>query len=110
VVVPWLVGTLAVFSRRTDDLITASVLGAVVVYLISMASLFRLRRTEPAMERPFRALGYPWVPGVAVALSVIALVAVAASAPKVTAGFALGAVVLAATQAFRTRHGRGEQS
>jgi hypothetical protein len=55
-------------------------------------------------------LGYPWVPGVAVALSVIALVAVAASAPKVTAGFALGAVVLAATQAFRTRHGRGEQS
>jgi len=110
VVVPWLVGTLAVFSRRTDDLITASVLGAVVVYLISMASLFRLRRTAPAMERPFLAPGYPWVPGVAVALSVIALVAVAASAPKVTAGFALGAVVLAATQAFRTRHGRGEQS
>jgi hypothetical protein len=62
------------------------------------------------MERPFLAPGYPWVPGVAVALSVIALLAVAASAPRVTAGFALGAVVLAAAQAFRTRHGRGEQS
>jgi ethanolamine permease len=110
VLVPWAVGTLAVFTRRTDDLITASVLGAVVVYLLSMASLFRLRRAAPEMERPFRAPGYPWVPGVAVALSAIALLAVATSAPRVTAGFVLGGAILAAAQAIRARKGRGEQS
>ena len=75
-----------------------------------MIMRFRLRRTEPDMDRPFRAPGYPWVPGVAVGLSVIALLAVAASAPRVTAGFALGAVILAAAQAIRSRKGRGEQS
>lgn len=103
VLVPWAVGTAAVFSRRTDDLITASVLGAVVVYLLSMASLFRLRRTEPALERPFLAPGFPWVPGVAVALSLLALLAVAASAPRVTAGFCVVGAALAAAQGFRSR-------
>lgn len=99
VLVPWALGTAAVFSRRTDDLITAAVLGAVVLYLVSMASLFRLRRSAPEMERPFRAPGYPWVPAVATALSVMALVAVVASAPRVTLGFVTLGAALAVVHA-----------
>jgi ethanolamine permease len=104
VLVPWAVGTAALLTRRTDDLITASVLGAVVVYLVSMASLFRLRVTEPAMARPFRAPGYPYVPAAAVALALLALGAVVASAPRVAAGF-FGLLALVAV-AFARRGAR----
>lgn len=96
VTVPWLVGTAAVFSPRTDELITAAVLGAVVVYLVSMAALFRLRRRDPAMPRPFRAPGFPVVPGVAMALSGVALLAVVTSAPRVGVAFFAGMGVLGA--------------
>jgi ethanolamine permease len=38
-----------------------------------MASLFRLRATEPALERPFRAPFYPVFPAVALGLALLAL-------------------------------------
>ena len=34
-------------------------------YTLSYASLFILRRKEPAMARPYRAWGYPWSTGIA---------------------------------------------
>ncbi|MES2818375.1 MAG: ethanolamine permease, partial [Pseudomonadota bacterium] len=40
-------------------------------------SLFKLRKTEPHLERTFRAPGYPLVPGIALALAVVCLVAMA---------------------------------
>jgi len=46
-------------------------------YILSMASLFRLRGSEPALDRPFRAPGYPVVPAVALALALMCLVAMA---------------------------------
>jgi len=59
----------------TASLITMSAMGAVLMYLISMASLFQLRKTDPGLERPFKAPFYPWFPGIAVVLSLVALVA-----------------------------------
>jgi len=32
-----------------------------------------LRKREPEMHRPYRAWGYPWVPGIALAASVLFL-------------------------------------
>jgi ethanolamine permease len=58
-------------------MITMSVFGAIVMYIISMLSLFRLRKTEPNLERTFRAPGYPLVPGIALFLAVVCLVAMA---------------------------------
>jgi ethanolamine permease len=54
-----------------------SVFGAIVMYIISMLSLFKLRKTEPNLERTFRAPGYPIVPGIALFLAVVCLVAMA---------------------------------
>jgi basic amino acid/polyamine antiporter, APA family len=34
-------------------------------YLLSFISLFRLRRSEPALARPYRAWGYPWTTALA---------------------------------------------
>ena len=49
----------------TANIVTMSVFGAITMYIISMLSLFRLRRSAPDMERPFRAPFYPWFPAFA---------------------------------------------
>jgi APA family basic amino acid/polyamine antiporter len=43
-------------------------------YTLSYSSLFVLRRKEPAMPRPYRAWGYPWTTGIALAASVFFLI------------------------------------
>jgi ethanolamine permease len=63
------VGAIAVLSGKTAELITLSALGAITLYLVSMASLFRLRAVEPALARPYRALGYPVLPALALLLA-----------------------------------------
>ncbi|WP_407310992.1 ethanolamine permease [Pseudomonas sp. nanlin1] len=78
------VGIAAIFSdglvnlqglSLTAAMITMSVFGAIVMYIVSMLSLFKLRRSEPDLERTFRAPGYPIVPGIALALAVVCLIA-----------------------------------
>lgn len=59
----------------TAAMITMSVFGAIVMYITSMLSLFKLRRSEPNLERSFRAPGYPIVPGIALVLAVVCLIA-----------------------------------
>jgi ethanolamine permease len=71
-----LVGIIAILSGTTSQLIILSVLGAVVMYIISMISLFVLRKKEPNLERPFIAPCYPWFPLIALLLSVVCLVAI----------------------------------
>jgi ethanolamine permease len=46
----------------TANIVTMSVLGALVMYITSMLALFRLRKTAPLMKRPFRARLYPFAP------------------------------------------------
>jgi ethanolamine permease len=58
----------------TANLITMSVFGAIVMYIISMLSLFALRKKEPNLDRPFTAIAYPVFPAIALVLAVICLV------------------------------------
>ncbi|MFM2485979.1 ethanolamine permease [Celerinatantimonas yamalensis] len=59
----------------TAAMITMAVFGAIVMYIMSMLSLFKLRRDEPNLERSYYAPGYPVVPAIALAISVLCLVA-----------------------------------
>jgi APA family basic amino acid/polyamine antiporter len=43
-------------------------------YTLSYISLFRLRRREPQLARPYRAWGYPWTTGAALVASALFLV------------------------------------
>ncbi len=43
-------------------------------YTLSYFSLFALRKREPQMARPYRAWGYPWSTGIALAASVLFLI------------------------------------
>ncbi|MBG6287966.1 ethanolamine permease [Pseudomonas nitroreducens] len=78
------VGIAAIFSDSlislqgmtlTAAMITMSVFGAIVMYIMSMFSLFKLRRSEPDLERSFRAPGYPLVPAIALVLALVCLAA-----------------------------------
>jgi len=84
IIVGGLVGIAAIYSdglialqgmSLTAAMITMSVFGAIVMYIMSMLSLFKLRRSEPDLERSFRAPGFPIVPGIALALAVLCLAA-----------------------------------
>ncbi|WP_252274224.1 ethanolamine permease [Pseudomonas subflava] len=79
-----LVGIAAIYSdglialqgmSLTAAMITMSVFGAIVMYIMSMLSLFKLRRSEPHLERTFKAPGYPVVPGIALVLALVCLAA-----------------------------------
>lgn len=87
-------GLLAIFSGTTQAIIVLSVLGAVVMYGISMASLLVLRHKEPRLPRPFLAPLYPWLPGLALVLSVVCMVAISYYNPGISLLF-FGGLVLA---------------
>ncbi|NHZ43923.1 ethanolamine permease [Massilia aquatica] len=46
----------------TANIVTMSVFGAITMYIVSMLALFKLRRSEPDMARPFSAPLYPYFP------------------------------------------------
>lgn len=100
-----LIGVAATLSGKTDSLIVLSVLGALGLYAVSMASVLRLRTKEPALERPYRAPLHPWLPWTALVLSAVSFVAVGYGSPKLVAVF-VGAIALgAAVTAARGRSG-----
>lgn len=77
------IGMAAIFSDElirlggqtlTANIVTMSVFGAILMYILSMLSLFRLRHTEPAMARPFRAPLYPVLPAFALAGACVCMV------------------------------------
>ncbi|MDO7885522.1 ethanolamine permease [Hymenobacter cheonanensis] len=101
------VGGLAIITGTTDQVITLAVLGAVVLYALSLLSLFALRRREPGLARPFRVPGYPLVPLVALALTLLSLSTIVYYNPGLSLAFAAGlALVLAASSAQRQRQAR----
>jgi ethanolamine permease len=92
-----LVGVAAIYSDNlvgiagqslTASIVTMSVFGALVMYVMSMASLFRLRRTEPALARSYRAPLYPYAPGFALGMALLALVAIIYYNPAIFLVFA----------------------
>jgi ethanolamine permease len=81
-----IIGIAAIYSDRlisfggatlTANIVTISAFGALVMYIMSMLSLFRLRRREPNLERPFKAPLYPYFPGTALIMASISLLSMA---------------------------------
>ncbi|WP_460673327.1 ethanolamine permease [Larkinella ripae] len=83
-----LIGFIALFSGTTGDIIILSALGAVIMYISSMISLFQLRKKEPQLERPFVAPFYPYVPAIALVLSAVCLIAIVYYNPGLSLIFA----------------------
>jgi len=63
-------GTLACLMALTgtfEELSNLFIFAAWIFYGLAVVALFRMRRTEPNLPRPYRCWGYPWVPGIFVA-------------------------------------------
>jgi APA family basic amino acid/polyamine antiporter len=73
-----------VASGTFERLVAIAAFFFVVVYVSGFVSLFVLRRREPGLPRPFRAWGYPWTTGVALAGSLLFLVGNGVSDPENT--------------------------
>lgn len=78
------VGIAAIFSDNiiniqgmslTAAIVTMACFGALLMYIMSMLSLFKLRRSEPNLNRSFMAPGYPVIPGIALVIAVVCFVA-----------------------------------
>jgi ethanolamine permease len=76
-IIPGLFGMAACMTGFTDQIITISVMGGLVLYIISMISLFVLRQEAPELHRPFVAPCYPFFPALALCLSLVALISMA---------------------------------
>jgi ethanolamine permease len=76
------VGIAAIFSDElikiggqnlTANIVVMSVFGAITMYIISMLSLFQLRRSHPDMVRPFRAPLFPFFPAFALLAALVCM-------------------------------------
>jgi ethanolamine permease len=90
------VGIAAIYSDKvvtiagqplTASIVTMSALGAIVMYITSMLSLFRLRRREPQLLRPYRTPFFPLFPLIALIIASISLVAIVYFNPVVSSVF-----------------------
>jgi ethanolamine permease len=90
----------------TGTIITMAVLGAILMYIVSMLSLFKLRMSEPGFgEGAYRTPFYPWFPLIALVGAIIAMIAMVFYNPLLTLVFlaflGLGFAYYAATHRSR---------
>lgn len=83
-VVNMLVGIVALLTGKTGEIITIACMGALSLYIISMFSLFALRRNHPDMPRPFKVPFYPAFPAIALVIALVAFIAVCIYNPGLT--------------------------
>ena len=88
-----IVGATFIVTRKFDQVIDMLAFFFVANYTLSFFSLFWLRWKEPQMDRPYRAWGYPWTTGIALAGSVLFLFG-ALYADRKNSPWALGILVM----------------
>lgn len=91
-----IVGMLAIFSDSfiqiqgmtlTAAIVTMACFGALLMYIMSMLSLFKLRRSAPNLARSFLAPGYPVIPAIALIIAVICFASMFIFNPTIGAVF-----------------------
>ncbi|MGB8473177.1 MAG: amino acid permease [Candidatus Acidiferrum sp.] len=59
--------SLMALTGTFEELTNLFIFAGWIFYGLAVIALFRLRRTEPDMPRPYRCWGYPWVPAIFIA-------------------------------------------
>jgi APA family basic amino acid/polyamine antiporter len=52
------------------QLLDYTIFAVLVFYVLTLVGLFVLRRTRPDAPRPYRAIGYPWLPAIYIVMAV----------------------------------------
>jgi len=72
------------YGNLYGDLLTYVISAALIFYILTIAGIFRLRYTRPQAERPYRAFGYPVIPGLYILGAAVILVVLAGYQPEAT--------------------------
>jgi APA family basic amino acid/polyamine antiporter len=56
-------------SGKYSDLLVYSTFASLLFYILTIGGLFILRKREPNAERPYKAFGYPFIPGLYILLA-----------------------------------------
>jgi APA family basic amino acid/polyamine antiporter len=76
-----LVASLLCLSGKYGDLLDMISFVAVLFYAITVIGIFRLRRSQPDLERPYKAFGYPVLPAIYIVLALVFCVALIIEKP-----------------------------
>ncbi len=88
---------IVVLSGRYDQLLTFVIFASWLLYGMSTAAVFVLRRKRPDLDRPYRTLGYPLVPAAFVVAALLIEVVTLIHSPRESV---LGLVLIAAGLPF----------
>ncbi len=80
----WSLMLLFVTRGNIGTLLSGVVFADWIFFSLGAACVFRLRRTRPNAERPYHALGYPWLPAFFVMAGVVGVVSAYASALRMS--------------------------
>jgi basic amino acid/polyamine antiporter, APA family len=91
----WLAMSLLILVGGFAFLLSLTTFLLMVSYFATLIGVFRLRRKEPAIERPYRAWGYPWVGVFCIAVWAILAAFIGFMEPK-SVLFAIGLALVSA--------------
>jgi APA family basic amino acid/polyamine antiporter len=77
-----------------SELLNYVVFAALIFYMLTTVSLFRLRRLQPDLPRPVKAFGYPFLPALYI-LAIAFLLVVLLADPQQRKFSALGLLIVA---------------
>jgi len=75
---------LLTLSGTYGDLLDYVIFAALLFYVLTVGAVFVLRRTQPDVPRPYRAVGFPVVPAAYVALAALIMIDLLIVKPRYT--------------------------
>jgi amino acid transporter len=89
-----MLGIVLALIRTFEQLTETFVLATWPFHLLTIVALYRLRRTRPDMKRPYKAVGYPYVPAIFAAASAFLMLNALIAQPLET-GIVLALILIA---------------
>ena len=100
--------SLLTLTGTYNELLNYVIFAVVLFYILTIAGLFWLRRTRPEAPRPYRALGYPLVPGLYIVFALFVEWALLVhKATQSAAGLCIVALGIPVFYLWRRRRGSG---
>jgi APA family basic amino acid/polyamine antiporter len=59
------------FSGTYGQLLNYIMFPTLLFYILTISGLFKLRKSQPGLDRPYRAIGYPFVPALYISLAAL---------------------------------------
>jgi amino acid transporter len=81
-----------VMTQTFEQLTDTFVLAMWPFYALSVAAIYRLRKSQPHLQRPYKVVGYPFVPAVFVAAAIYLVINALVNDPTWT-GITFGVVL-----------------